>query len=284
MDIIKAIVISIVQGITEFLPISSSGHILLLKRLFNFEVSDNTFDIVIHFGTIIAVIIYFRKEIYELIKALFVEKINSALFEKVISRKDAIKLWICMIVANIPAVIVGIFFDEYLETIFGNLGHIVFLILSGLFFYTAILLFSTSVLRNKKNKDFFSISYFDAVIIGIFQAIAVLPGISRSGSTISAAAMMGVESKDAGRFSFLISIPLILGAFLFKVIKNLKIDNFTDNNNILIMIIGFTVSLITGYCALKALFSIIKKGKFWAFGVYMIIPIAVSLLIYFMKL
>jgi len=222
MDIIKAIVISIVQGITEFLPISSSGHILLLKRLFNFEVNDNTFDIVVHFGTIIAVIIYFRKEIYELIKALFVEKVNSALFEKVISRKDAIKLWICMIVANIPAGIVGIFFDEYLETIFGTLGEIVFLILSGLFLYTAILLFSTSVLRNKGKKDFFSISYLDAAIIGIFQAIAVLPGISRSGSTISSATFMGVESKDAGRFSFLISIPLILGAFLFKIIKNLK--------------------------------------------------------------
>jgi len=284
MDIIKAIVISIVQGITEFLPISSSGHILLLKRLFDFEVNDNTFDIVIHFGTTIAVIIYFRREIYELIKALFVEKINSALFEKVILRKDAVKLWICMIVANIPAVIVGIFFDEYLETVFGALGRIVFLILSGLFFYTAILLFSTNVLHNKKNKDFFSISYFDAVIIGIFQAIAVTPGISRSGSTISSATFMGVESKDAGRFSFLISIPLILGAFLFKVIKNLKIDNFTDNNNVLIMIIGFIVSFITGYGALKALFNIIKKGKFWAFGVYMIIPIAVSLLIYFMKL
>ncbi|HQJ06804.1 MAG TPA: undecaprenyl-diphosphate phosphatase, partial [Spirochaetota bacterium] len=176
---------------------------------------------------------------------------------------------------------VGIFFDEYLETIFGTLGEIVFLILSGLFLYTAILLFSTSVLRNKGKKDFFSISYLDAAIIGIFQAIAVLPGISRSGSTISSATFMGVESKDAGRFSFLISIPLILGAFLFKIIKNLKIDNFTDNSNILIMIIGFIVSSITGYGALKALFGIIKKGKFWAFGVYMIIPIGVSLLIYF---
>lgn len=276
MQYLKAIIIAIIQGITEFLPISSSGHILLLKNLLNFEVESNFYDIVIHFGTLIAVIFYYKKEIYELITGLFKKEINSSFLGGTIKRGEIIKVWLLFIVATIPAGITGFFLDDLFEQSEFFLSKNVFLFLTISFSITTIFLLLTLFIKHKKERDIKSLSFLQAIIIGLFQSIAVLPGISRSGSTISAGIYTGLKRESAGSFSFIMSIPLITGAFLLKIIKFIKNYQPADISNIGSIIAGFFVAIITGYISLKLLIGIIKNGKLWMFSIYMLVPIIIS--------
>lgn len=277
MKYLKAIIIAVIQGITEFLPISSSGHILLFKNILKFEVENNFYDIVLHFGTLIPVIFYYRKEIYDLIKGLFQKETNSSTFlGGEVTRREVIRIWILFIVATIPAAISGFFLDDFFEESDFFLSKNIFLFLTVSFLITAVLLLLTIFIKTKKDTDIRNISLFQAVFIGIFQSIAVIPGVSRSGSTISAAIFTGVKRTDAGTFSFLMSIPLISGAFLLKVIKFIKNYKPSDIDNIEAIIIGFFVSIIIGYISLKLLITLIKNGKFWIFSIYMFLPIIIS--------
>ena len=187
-----------------------------------------------------------------------------------------------MIIAIIPAGVVGLFLDDLLDDKFSNIGDVKYLILGILFLIKGVLLLSTIFLNKQEHgRKLFSITIFQSILVGLFQALAVLPGISRSGSTISAGLLVGIEKKDAGRFSFLLSIPLILADFLLKIIKILRNDNYSDNINALTLIIGLVVSGIVGYFSLRILFRILSKGKFWVFAIYMVIPAAVSFIIFF---
>ncbi|HOJ63770.1 MAG TPA: undecaprenyl-diphosphate phosphatase [Spirochaetota bacterium] len=276
MEYLKAIIIALVQGITEFLPISSSGHILLLKNILNFEIQSNFYDILLHFGTLIAVIFYYRKEIYELIIGIFKNEINSTFLGGTIKRVEILRIWLLFIIATIPAGISGFFLDDFFEENSFFLSKNLFLFLTISFLITGILLFLTLFIRQKKEKDIKSLSFLQSIIIGLFQSIAVAPGISRSGTTISAGIYTGLKRSDAGTFSFLMIIPLISGAFLLKVIKFIKNYQSSDINNVGPFIIGFFVAIITGYISLKLLINVIKNGKFWIFSIYMLLPAIVS--------
>ncbi|MBP5705796.1 MAG: undecaprenyl-diphosphate phosphatase, partial [Spirochaetales bacterium] len=186
MDFLKATLIAIIQGITEFLPISSSGHIILMKQLLGFEIDSNLFDIVVHFGTLISVVIFFRTEIAELCCGVFRKETKSKLFQQTFSQTDILKIWLYMIIAIIPAGIVGLLLDDFLDEKFSAMGNIRFLILGGLFFITALILLSTKFIQSSKNTNLYKISWYQALIVGVCQAFAVLPGISRSGTTITA--------------------------------------------------------------------------------------------------
>jgi undecaprenyl-diphosphatase len=240
MEILVAIILGIVQGITEWLPVSSSGHLVLFQHFFALNVPI-IFDIMLHIGSLLVILLFFRKEILELITGV----INWD--------KEKLRIILMLIIATIPIAIVGYFFQSWIESVFNNLRTVGFALL-----FTALLLF-LSKYPEKKSRQ---LTYWKALIIGIAQAIAILPGVSRSGSTISSGMMLGIKKEDVARFSFLIFIPAILGALV------LKIGDISVVSDVWPMIIGTIVSAIVGYFSLRLLMNIIKKDKFNWFSVY----------------
>ncbi|MBR9706606.1 undecaprenyl-diphosphate phosphatase [Candidatus Pacearchaeota archaeon] len=237
ISIIKAIILSIVQGITEWLPISSSGHLALFGHFFSFQ--DLPFDIFLHFASVLAVIVIFWKDIIKICD---------------IRQKGNVRFILLMLLALIPAVVVGIFFSEVISGFFSNLFYLgLFFILSG------VIVYSTKFVKPSKKR----ISWLDSLFIGIFQALAILPGISRSGSTISAGLFRGIKKDDVIRFSFLMSIPLILGASIMEA-KSIVFGNI----DYLILAVSFIVTFFISLFAIRILLKIIRGGRFYLFGLY----------------
>ena len=249
MDIIDAIILGIVQGLTEFLPVSSSGHLELGKAI----LGDNSipeesllFTVVLHFATALSTIVVFRKDILQLIIGALTLKWNEDL--QFISK---------IALSMIPAVIVGLFFEEQLEQLFG--GNIV--LVGFMLIITALLLFLADKAKNTNKK----VSFSHAFIIGISQAIAMLPGISRSGATISTSVLLGNDKNKAARFSFLMVVPLIIG----KIAKDILSGDLTYNStNFTPLIIGFTAAFIAGLFACTWMIAIVKKSKLTYFSFY----------------
>lgn len=249
MSYIEAIILGIIQGLTEFLPVSSSGHLELAKVIFG----DNsvpkeslTFTVILHFATALSTIVIFRKDVIEIIKGLFQFKKNE---EFIFSAK--------IIVSMIPATIIGLMFEEELEAFFnGNVLLVGFMLL-----ITGLLLFLADKAKNT-NKN---VSYLNALIIGISQAIAMLPGISRSGATISTSVLLGVDRTKAARFSFLMVVPLILG----KVAKDFMGGDISfADENFGVMAVGFIASFISGLLACNWMISLVRNSKLYYFSVY----------------
>ena len=251
MNLFNAIFLGFIQGVTEWFPISSSGHLAIIQSLFNMEVP-MAFDIFLHFASLIVIIFVFYKDIKEIIIGLIKKE------------KKYIKLFLYLIIASIPAGIIGFLFNDLIENIFSNILFIgIFLII------TSIILFSTKFIKNN-NKE---LNLKNAFIIGLFQAFAILPGISRSGSTISAGLLQGINPKEAVKFSFLLSIPVILGASILGIKDINQIDNLEY------LLAGGIVTIITGIFTLKFLLKIIDKNKFKNFSLYCFI-LGTAIIIY----
>jgi len=263
MNLLQAIFLGIIQGLTEFLPISSSGHLVIFQKIFNFSTPPIAFDILAHLGTLFALLFFFRKDI---------KKIVQNLHQEIKSRKrgDYTNLLFSLIVGTIPIVIWGILLREKINIFFDS-----FLLVGISFFFTAIILYITSFVKDSK-KEITKISPLDAIIIGIFQAFAILPGISRSGLTISVALYQQIKKEDAFKFSFFLGIIAIFGANLLQMPKIL---NFTTQE-ILNGLFGVLFSAIVGFVALKWLQKIIIQGKLHYFGIYCIILGIICILIY----
>lgn len=263
MDIIDAIILGIIQGLTEFLPVSSSGHLELGKAI----LGDNSvpeesllFTVVLHFATALSTIVVFRKDILDLIKGALKFKWNEDL--QFISK---------IAISMIPAVIVGLFFEEQLESLFG--GNI--LLVGFMLIITALLLY----LADKAKDTNKTVTFKNAFIIGIAQAIAMLPGISRSGATISTSVLLGNDKTKAARFSFLMVVPLIFG----KIIKDvLSGDISMESQNITALSVGFIAAFVAGLFACTWMIALVKKSKLTYFAIYCVIvgliAIAFSLL------
>ena len=286
MELLKIIFISIIQGITEFLPISSSGHIFLLKNITGLDI-DATFDIVIHMGTLFAVLIIYFQEIKELLSGLIFKSINSKYLGNNLTRTDFFKIAFLFIIATIPAGITGLILEEHLDIEPSNTKNWMFLILGFCFFITALLLLSNYFFKtNKKEIKYKSInelSFLNALFIGLFQSLAVLPGISRSGSTITATLHTKLNREYVAKFSFILSIPIIFAAFLLKLVKLIQTKEIADIHTMKLLTIGLIVSFISGYFSLKFLISLIKKEKLWIFSIYLLAPITVSILLWILK-
>lgn len=240
MNIFKAIILGLVQGITEWLPISSSGHLALVQYFFNIE-SSVAFDAFLHLASLIVIFIVFWKDIKEIIIGLIHKD------------KKYINLFLYLVIASIPAGIIGFLLKDSIDNIFSNILFIgIFLII------TSIILFLTKFTKNK-NKD---LNIKNSLFIGLFQAVAVLPGISRSGSTISAGLFSGLDPKKASKFSFLLSIPVILGSTI------LETKNIVEINNIWYLIISCLVTIIIGIFSLRYFLQIVDKNKFKYFSIY----------------
>ena len=252
MDILDAIILGIIQGLTEFLPVSSSGHLELGKAILGDDLAGEEsmlFTIVLHFATAISTVVVFRKDIVEILKGLFEFKWNS-------ETQFAAKIML----STIPAIIVGLFFEEELEQLFGgNISFVGFMLL-----ITAVLLW----LADKAKSTGKTVSFSNSIVIGISQAIAMLPGISRSGSTIATSVLLGNDKSKAARFSFLMVIPLIFGK-IAKDIMDGAITTQSENNTALL--VGFIAALISGYFACKWMIALVKKSKLTYFALYCLI-------------
>ncbi|MDG2193701.1 MAG: undecaprenyl-diphosphate phosphatase [Polaribacter sp.] len=249
MELLEAIVLGIIQGLTEFLPVSSSGHLELVKALFgNTYIPEEslTFTVVLHFATALSTLVVFRKEVIEILKGLLQFKWN-----------EELQFSLKIIASMIPAVIIGLFFEEQLETFFD--GTILFVGLMLLI--TALLL----LLADKAKNTHKNITFKSAILIGISQAIAMLPGISRSGATISTSVLLGIDRTKAARFSFLMVVPLIFG----KVAKDILGGEISFNSSqIAPMTAGFIAAFIAGLLACNWMIVLVKKSNLSYFSIY----------------
>lgn len=249
MEIINAIILGIIQGLTEFLPVSSSGHLEIVKAILGEEKVGKEsllMTVVLHFATALSTIVIFRKELIELFKGLFQFKNNKAF-----------KFSLTIVLSMIPAAIAGIVFNTEIEALFeGKLTFVgAMLILTGLLLFLADQAKSST--KNIKIKD--------AILIGVSQAIAILPGISRSGATISTAVLLGIDKEKSARFSFLMVVPLILGKMSQDIFS--REINITETH-ILALVVGFIFAFFTGVVACKWMIKIVKNSQLKYFSYY----------------
>ncbi len=264
MDIIDAIILGIIQGLTEFLPVSSSGHLELGKAILgDHSIPEESllFTIVLHFATALSTLVVFRKDVWEIVKGLFQFKWN-----------EETRFSLKIIISMIPAVFVGLFFEEQLEQLFGeNIQLVGFMLI-----ITALLLFLADKAKNTEKR----VSYGNAFIIGISQAIAILPGISRSGATISSSVLLGVDKTRAARFSFLMVVPLIFGS----IIKEVRDGNIQyDSSSFLPLAAGFVAAFIAGLAACTWMISLVKKSKLSYFAIYCLIVGGIAIVFAFLN-
>lgn len=245
MTVLKALILGILQGLTEFLPISSSGHLLLFENILGIKNGDLFFNVLLHLASLLAVIIVFWKDVVDLIKNPFGKKMKT------------------IIVATIPTVVIALIikycFNEFQLNAFLGFG----------FFVSAILLLVTTFLKRKRGLNELTLNYKNSFVIGLVQGVAVLPGISRSGSTICSGILQGIEREECAKFSFLISIPVILGATILETYEGFKLG--FENVNAAACIVGFLASFIVAIVSIKIMLKIVKKGNWFWFSLYLFV-------------
>ncbi|MDF1549967.1 MAG: undecaprenyl-diphosphate phosphatase [Bacteroidales bacterium] len=258
-DIIKAIILGIVEGLTEFLPVSSTGHLILVNQWITFsEEFTVLFDIFIQIGAILAVVVYFRKDI-------FPEKLKN------ITEKSYIQFWLKIITAFLPAVVLGLLFADFIEKeLFNPVTVSISLFIGGL-----LLIFLDRKERAFKFTSVKEMSFKIALFIGLFQCLAMIPGTSRSAATIIGALLLGASRKLAAEFSFYLAIPTIFGASVYSLMKTSISFN---NHDIIILAVGFLVSFLVAIVVIKFLMNFIKKHSFVVFGYYRIILASIMFL------
>ena len=252
----KIVILALVQGITEFLPISSSGHLSILKTFLDINSDGALIEVVLHAGTLISILLFYRKRL-------------SKIFKRILNKdEESLRFFSCVIVAIIPIGIIGFIFGDSIEYLFNNTKLVcLFLIITGIF-----LIFSNfwrSKISNFNTRKSF--------LIGLAQMFAILPGMSRSGLTIGMGNIIGIDAKKSAEFSFIIAIPVLTGVIV-KYFLNLEWDSISISINYLFL--GLIISFITGLLSLRWLISLLEKGKFWYFGLYCIFIGLISLLFF----
>ena len=264
MSIFQSIILGIIQGIGEFLPISSSAHLIIIPYLFNWSEHSLAFDVALHFGTLIAVLFVYFKDWWELFKGAF---------NKVVYKKNSFnnKMFWFLVLATIPGALIGKLFEEPIENILRSNYVIIAIALAVM----GILIFLGDKWAAKKYKnketDFEHLTLKQTFVIGLSQALAVIPGFSRSGTTILTARLMGVSRSAAAKFTFLLSVPIIFGATILKLPD--MITGFSPE-----LIVGIIVSAVVGVISIKFLLRYIKKHDFAIFAYYRVI-IAIIVLV-----
>ena len=249
MDWIEAFILGVIQGLTEFLPVSSSGHLELAKLILPSQYTGESsmlMTVVLHFATALSTVVIFRKDLLQVIQGLFQFQWN-----------EATKFSVKIIISMIPAALVGVFFDDIIESFFNG----AVLLVGSMLLVTGGLLFLADKTKNTTQE----VRFFHSIIIGISQAIAILPGISRSGATIGTSVLLGIDREKAARFSFLMVVPLIFG----KIAKDLLSDKFIiEGLDITALSVGFFAAFITGLFACTWMISLVKKSKLVYFSLY----------------
>lgn len=263
MDWLEALILGLIQGLTEYLPVSSSGHLAIGAKLFGLSGEENlSFTVAVHVATVLSTLVILWKEIVWLLKGFTKFRWN-----------DEMKYIVNILVSMIPVAIVGFLFKDYVEEIFGS-G----LLVVGICLIITALLLAFAYFAKPRQKE--NISTFDAFVIGLAQAVAVLPGLSRSGSTIATGLLLGNKKEKLAQFSFLMVIPPILGEALLDVVKMLKssAEATTASIDVLPLLIGFFTAFAVGCLACKLMINIVKKGKLIYFAIYCAIAGLVSII------
>ena len=260
MTILEAVVLGIIQGITEFLPVSSSGHLALMQHFLGLKEPQVFFDVMLHLGTLGAVVIAYKQSIRELAGASFSALANPRFYRRPISAINGstdLKLIWFILLGSVPTGIIALAFKQQLEALFIKPTVVAVMLIT-----TGVILQLPRLRRSTVRGDC-PVRFWHSPLIGIAQALAITPGISRSGTTISLALLLGISPKQAARFSFLLSIPAILGAVLLK----LK-DVASISVNPMAVVVGTLTSFLVGYIALRVLLAVLYRGKFSGFSYY----------------
>lgn len=252
MDIIKALILGLIQGLTEFLPVSSSGHLVLMQHYLKFPLPPLLFDIMLHFGTLLAVVYVFRKDLLAILKSIL------EYFKHKDIANNNIWFLLMILIGTIPTGLIGVLFKPYFESLFSSVLSVGFALLA-----TAIILILAELLGKKVKRE--RISVVNALLIGAIQGVAIIPGISRSGATISMAAVQGINKEVSAKYSFLLSIPAILGAIILEFGSG---DLSILSNNWYIYLSGTLMAIFSGVLAIKTLLWVLRKYNFYIFSVY----------------
>lgn len=277
MDIIQAIILGMVQGLTEFLPVSSSAHLVIVPELLGAK-SSLAFDTLLHVGTLVAVIGYFWKDILAMIKAFLssLKDLFRGKFKEGVKEDPFKRMTWLVLVGTIPAGLMGVLLKDQFESLFNSITAVgFFLLITGVILWAAE--FISRKTSDKKGKQIKEVSFTNSLVIGLFQGFAIAPGISRSGSTIAASLFSGLERNLAARYSFILSIPAILGAALIQTKDIVSFDS-----NIAVLICGFLSAAIFSYLAVKFMMGYIQKHSLVIFSYYCWIVGGLTLLIPFL--
>jgi undecaprenyl-diphosphatase len=274
MNLLQALILGLVQGATEFIPISSSGHLVLVPWLLNWDKAPLAFDTTVHWGTLVAVLAVFWRDLW----GLFVAGLNSLLAQVSPSRpydKVQARLAWAIALGSVPAALAGFFLEDFFEELFGKP-----VAAAGLLLVTAGFLFF-SERASRQERPLPGIGWLDALFIGVAQAFAIMPGISRSGATIAAGLARGVQRQAAARFSFLLSTPVILGAGLFKLLDLAQAGGLGDLAGALL--VGFVAAAVSGYVCIRWLLSFLARRPLYVFAAYCLLFGLFNLVIVFLR-
>jgi undecaprenyl-diphosphatase len=269
MELIKAIILGIIQGFSEFLPISSSGHLVIFAEILQFKKTGVAFEVFVHFGTLMSVVFAFHRELRDMVIAPFRVYLSGSRDEKLL---EALRWDYYILIGTIPAVIIGFTLKDPIEALFSNVLLVFFMLL-----ITGFLMWTSKFLKERDA----GFSIINSLLIGIAQAFAILPGISRSGSPLFTGMALGISREKVARFSFILSIPVIFGATILKV--NDLINLPPTNAEIQNLIAGTIFSFISGYVAIIWLLDVVKKGKLEWFGYYCFLLSISGMIWYFIR-
>lgn len=264
MSIIEAIILGLVQGLTEFLPVSSSGHLVLVPWWLGWEHPGLVFDTLMHMGTLLAVIAYFWRDWRDMLRAA----LNR--FKGRADPEGRDRLLLMVIIGSIPAAVIGFLLNDFFESLFAKPAAA-----AGFLIFTGLLLVFAERWR-KQGLPLAHIKLPDAVVIGFAQALAIAPGISRSGSTIAAGLLRGLDRPAAARFSFLLGTPVFFGAGVFKLLD--LADSGLSGADVLPVLLGFTAATISGFFAIRYLLRYLQRHNLYVFAIYVWIVAALSLI------
>lgn len=243
MDYVNFIILGLIQGLTEFLPVSSSGHLVFAQHFLNINSPGTVLEVVLHLGTLSSILFYYKNDIIDLVLNIIKRE------------KKALVFFSFVIIGILPAGIAGIFFKDFFISFFNDIYFTSYFLI-----FTGVILLLSKFVELKSN----SLSLKSVFMVGLIQAFSILPGISRSGMTISTATMLGVDKEEAFKFSFFLAIPIILGASILEIPHVLEMDYIQLSP----LLAGFIMSALSGYIALKLLYNVVINNKFWMFSIY----------------
>jgi len=269
MNIIQALILGIIQGATEFIPVSSSGHLVLVPWLLDWPEPGLVFDTIVHWGTLLAILAVFWRDILDLARAW-----AGSLVERNLEPLEARLAWL-IIVGALPAALMGFLWEDFFGSLFSSPGRVAALLL-----VTGAIL-AVSERLGKRQLALAQISWLDSVLIGLAQGLSIAPGISRSGATIAMGLLRGVEREAAARYSFLLATPIIFGAGLLQLVGLFQAG--AAGVNWLPFIVGFLAAAISGYLCIRFLLAYLQRGRLYVFAAYCWLAGSVSLIIFFMR-
>jgi undecaprenyl-diphosphatase len=273
MTLLQSIILGVIQGLTEFLPISSSGHLVIAPYLFNWHIPAQEafiFDVLVQLGTLLAVIVYFRKDL-----SIIISSVIRGLVKKQPFSDPSARLGWFLVLATIPAVIFGLLFRNLVEKAFSSP------LAAGLFLLGTASLLVIAERVGKRTRQMESIAWLDALLIGLFQVISLLPGISRSASTISGGMVRDLDRPSSARFSFLMSVPVMIGAGTLAMVQLLKQPHFSGQ--IPTLLAGFITAAVVGYLSIHWLLSYLSKRSLYVFAIYSLVASATVVIFYVIR-